>query len=214
LRELSIYARYSRSQLGQDLIALQFNNFKTDGYFVEIGAADGVHFSNTYLLEKKLNWRGLCVEPAKGWHEELLKNRECFVDLRAVGENDGDLVLFKETEIKVLSTFSAYVNNDLHAEARHKGTSYNVETVTLDSLLQEYRFPKQIDYLSVDTEGSEIEILKAFNWANWKFNFISVEHNYTSNREIVRELLEQNGYKRVLTEISDFDDYFVLRDVD
>ncbi len=210
LRNLLIFSRYSQSQLGQDLVALQVNNFKTNGFFVEIGAADGVHFSNTHILEKKMNWKGLCVEPAKGWHGDLLKNRNCFVDLRAVWNVDGEIVSFKETEIKVLSTFSEYTEKDLHAETRAKGTSYRVETVTLNSLLREYNFPEEIEYLSIDTEGSELEILRTVDWQKWKFKFISVEHNYTNDRELIKELLEANGYERVLKEISDFDDYFVL----
>lgn len=209
LRNLSIHARYSKAQLGQDLLALMVNNFKKEGLFVEIGAADGIHYSNTYLLERHMNWKGLCVEPAKGWHEDLLKNRTCFVDLRAVWNTDEEIVAFKETDVKVLSTISNFIENDLHAQTGQKGQSYEVETVTLNRLLKFYNFPSVIDYMSIDTEGSELEILRTLDWTLWKFNFISVEHNFTSNREIIRELLEQNGYERTLTEISDFDDYYI-----
>ena len=53
----------SYSQLGQDLKVLEFYNNKLDGFFIEIGASDGINLSNTYLLEKNHNWKGICVEP-------------------------------------------------------------------------------------------------------------------------------------------------------
>lgn len=56
---------YAKSELGQDILALNLSNFKNNGYFIEIGAGDGKTFSNTYLLEKKLNWKGILVEPNK-----------------------------------------------------------------------------------------------------------------------------------------------------
>ena len=70
------YLGENNSQLNQDLyVASQFNLFnqKFEGYFVEVGGANGIDLSNTYLLEKEFGWKGIIVEPAKIWHEMLLK---------------------------------------------------------------------------------------------------------------------------------------------
>ena len=65
----------SESQIFQDLFVINELDFKEDGFFVEIGAADGKYLSNTYLLEKEFKWDGLVVEPAKIWSEDIKKNR-------------------------------------------------------------------------------------------------------------------------------------------
>ena len=63
------------SQLGQDLAVIDFYKEKKDGFFVEIGAVDGIEISNTYLLETKYNWKGICVEAIPDKFEKLVKNR-------------------------------------------------------------------------------------------------------------------------------------------
>ena len=66
----------SYSQLNQDINVLKFYNNKTDGYFVEIGASDGIKISNTYLLEKEYNWKGICIEPIQEEYEKLVLDFE------------------------------------------------------------------------------------------------------------------------------------------
>ena len=70
--------------------------------------------------------------------------------------------------------------------------------------------PKIIDYLSIDTEGSEYEILKNFDFKSYKLKVITCEHNYNENREKIYNLLSDNGYKRKLTKISKFEDWYIL----
>ena len=72
-----------------------------------------------------------------------------------------------------------------------------------------YDAPQRIDYLSIDTEGSEFEILKEFDFRKYTFSIITVEHNYTAKRESIFQILSSHGYQRVLTEISKFDDWYV-----
>jgi hypothetical protein len=67
--------KYGFSQIGQDLEVLRFYNYKKNGFFIEIGASDGILLSNTYLLERNYNWRGICVEPIPSNYELLCKNR-------------------------------------------------------------------------------------------------------------------------------------------
>lgn len=173
-----------KSQIGQDLFALIANEFKTNGYFLEIGASNGISLSNTYLLEKQLGWSGLLVEPAKMWHEELEKSRSSAVDKRAVwSANEGDMQFL---EANVLSTLKKFEGNDAHIREGH---SYPVPTVTPSDLLSQHKSPTRIDFLSIDTEGSELEILKSFPFKEYDVTSICVEHNFTSNRAKIDSFL-------------------------
>ena len=84
--------------------------------------------------------------------------------------------------------------------------------LSLDDLLDEHGAPQRIDYLSIDTEGSELEILSKFDFKRWPFKVICCEHAYTSARQPLFELLTAKGYKRVHEDISQFDDWYVLVD--
>ena len=90
-----------------------------------------------------------------------------------------------------------------------KGKKYKVKTITLLDLLDVHNAPKFIDYLSIDTEGSEYDILNAFDFQKYKFNVITCEHNFTPMREKIYDLLMKNGYKRKFTNISRVDDWYV-----
>jgi hypothetical protein len=79
----------------------------------------------------------------------------------------------------------------------------------LNDLLIKHRAPKYIDYLSIDTEGSEYEILEAFNFNEFSFGIITVEHNYTPQRDMIFALLTGHGYIRKYENISAFDDWYV-----
>ena len=77
-------------------------------------------------------------------------------------------------------------------------------------MLEKHDAPSLIDYLSIDTEGSEYEILRAHDFEKFKFKIITVEHNYSNRRNNIFELLTANGYTRKHTKLSYFDDWYVL----
>ena len=200
----------SKAQLKQDMFVLAELAFKRDGYFVEFGATNGVDLSNTYLLEKDLGWTGILAEPAKVWHDDLHKNRDCHIDTDCVWFESGKTLRFTEPEAAELSTIRAYAGLDEHAAARFFGKIYEVNTTSLVDLLKKYNAPKEIDYLSIDTEGSEFDILNAFDFDAYKIKVITCEHNYTPMREEIYKLLTSKGYTRKYTEFSYFDDWYVL----
>jgi len=200
----------SKSQLRQDLLVLITSNFKKNGYFVDFGATDGFNLSNTLLLEKKFNWNGILAEPAKAWHEKLRYNRNSIIDTRAVWKETGETLIFNEVKEYELSTIDEFSNNDLHAEKRSFGSKYVVHSVSLLDLLIDNDAPPIIDYLSIDTEGSELQILSNFDFSKYKFRIITCEHNYTINRDAIHDILISNGYKRILESVSDFDDWYIL----
>lgn len=199
----------SRAQLFQDCFAATIASNKKVGFFVEFGATNGVDLSNTYYLEKHLGWSGLLAEPSKFWHEELFKNRSCTIVDKCVWHASGLELLFNETPIKELSTLDAFSNSDTHSVERAGGVKYTVETISLTDLLRQNHAPKQIDYLSVDTEGSEYDILAEFCFEEYSIASLSVEHNYSPRRQDLYELLTKKGFKRVLEQYSLWDDWYI-----
>ncbi|MBG6174919.1 FkbM family methyltransferase [Labrenzia sp. EL_208] len=186
------------------------NRFKRNGYFVEFGATNGIGLNNTYLLETKYSWNGILAEPCQIWHEDLFKNRSCHIDTNCIWAVSGEQLEFDIAEERELSTISTFSALDKHGEKRRNSTKDIVTTLSLVELLAKYSAPTKIDYLSVDTEGSEFEILSNFDFERYSFNFISVEHNYTEKRNAIFELLTTHGYERVLEQYSGFDDWYVL----
>lgn len=202
----------SKSQLRQDLFVLSCLDFKGKGYFIEVGAADGEHFSNTWLLEKKFGWDGILAEPAKVWHGAITQRRTASLEKCCVWRESGKVMPFREVADGELSALEAVAGEDFHQSSRTDFESYNVETISLADLLVKYSAPSHIDYLSIDTEGSEYDILSNFDFSAYKFNVITCEHNFTDNREKIFELLSRNGYKRVFESISRFDDWYILEE--
>ena len=203
--------KFSKSQLGQDLLALIASGAKKPGFFVEFGSADGVALSNSFLLEKEMGWSGILCEPSRSWHEDLKRKRSCIVDTRCVYSRTGEQISFSENYIGELSGITEFTGDDHHGILDRTTTSYQVETISLLDLLKSHSAPKHIEFLSVDTEGSEFEILNAFDFSQHTFGAVCVEHNYLENRPKVKQLLEANGYRQVYPELSEFDDWFVLK---
>jgi FkbM family methyltransferase len=196
----------THSQLGQDALALSL--FGEDGYFVEFGAADGFHLSNTLMLEEVGGWQGIIAEPNK-LYADSLKNRACHIDTRCVYKNSGEtLEFFSVNNFPELSTISNYADSDHWASRRSDNLAYPVTTVTLDDLLNFYNAPETIEYISVDTEGSELDILSAFSFSR-NVKLFTIEHNFTNNRDKIYRLMTDRGYIRILEQFSQWDDWYI-----
>jgi len=206
--------RYSKSQLNQDIFVLNELGLKTHGYFVEFGATNGVSINNTWLLEKHFNWQGILAEPSRYWHNDLKHNRSAHISTDCVWSSSGDNVLFNEVDSSQanygpeLSTVDVFSGCDNHSATRTTGKKYSVTTVSLMDLLSTHHAPRQIDYLSIDTEGSEFEILKAFDFDYYDITTITCEHNYTPMREKIFDLLLSKGYHRKHHAESKWDDWY------
>ena len=202
--------RQSPSQLGQDLWVLEQTGYKRGGYFVEFGATDGIALSNTWLLEKQFGWKGICAEPNPEFYARLQVNRECKVSSDCIGGQTGEAIEF--ILAGVFGGMAQYANSDKHQDKRQayqeQGKTLNLITISLHDFLKKYKAPKNIDYLSIDTEGSELEILENFPFEKWKIHLITVEHNFTPSREKIRKLLESKGYSGVE---SQWDDWYRLQ---
>ena len=198
----------SKAQIGQDIFVISVLMGKRHGFFVEFGATDGVSLSNTYMLEKSFGWDGILVEPGKNWKNNLVLNRTAKLDFRAVSSRSGEYFEFLESNTPEFSTIKGYENNGGHPRVIKE--QYKVESVSLTDLLDNYNAPKIIDFISIDTEGTEFSILESFNFNKYKFAIIVCEHNYSSNRQKVFDLLSERGYRRIWSEFTQFDDWFIL----
>ncbi|MCY3725597.1 MAG: FkbM family methyltransferase [Rhodobacteraceae bacterium] len=204
----SAFLHHTKSQIYQDIFVLATLNFKENGYFVEFGAANGVGFSNTYLLEKKFGWNGILSEPSKGWHQELTSNRNAHIDFDCVWHTSNEQVKFWEfPKASYLSGIPFGTTKPVKRVSKSK-IEYTVNTVSLNDLLERYDAPKEIDYLSIDAEGTEFEIIQNFDFKKYKIAVITIEPN--ENREEIFTLLSSYGYRRVLESVSMMDDWYVL----
>jgi FkbM family methyltransferase len=211
-KQLLKYLSSARGQFGQDLFVLSELEFKRDGFFVDFGATDGFHASNSYLLEKEFGWRGIVAEPARGWHAELKRNRSCSIETNCVWSESNRELTFVEAINGDFSTIDAFKSVDYHSRARRNGRKYKVNTISLMDLLKKYNAPQEIDFLSIDTEGSEFEILNSFDFNRYRFGVITCEHNFSPSREKVSSLLTANGYVRKFEDFSNVDDWYVSAD--
>ena len=199
----------SQAQLLQDIFVLFELAGKRGGYFVEFGATDGVQINNTVLLEREYGWTGVLAEPARFWHERLRSNRKCFISTDCVWRESGATLTFNETPDKELSTINNLSDVDRLGWERVDGECYPVHTVSLLDLLQQAKAPRVIDYMSVDTEGSEFEILEAFDFNAYNIRVLTVEHNYNVNRARLYALLTNRGFVRKFEMFSQWDDWYV-----
>ncbi|WP_170968108.1 FkbM family methyltransferase [Halomonas sp. 15WGF] len=200
----------SVSQLGQDLWVLEKTNYKRGGFFVEFGATDGVLLSNTYLLEKEFGWKGICAEPNPKFFEQLKKNRSCITSNACIGGRTGEEVEFILAD--EFGGMAKHADEDRHKEKRENfkkaGQTIELKTISLHDFLIEHGAPHKIDYISIDTEGSELEIIENFPFNKWKITYITIEHNFTSIRTDIEELMKKNGYTKYE---ASWDDWYMLK---
>ena len=203
--------RHSVAQLNQDVWVLENCNFKKGGFFVEFGATNGILLSNTYLLESAFEWSGICAEPNPEFFAQLGQNRRCSVSSDCISGETGKTVRFIAAD--EFGGFAEHANADMHAEKRkayaESGQILELTTISLHDFLIKHDAPKTIDYLSIDTEGSEYEILAAFPFEEWDIHFITVEHNFTSMREKIASVMQIHGYACIEAQ---WDDWYFKTD--
>lgn len=200
---------HSYSQIGQDKKVFDFYNGKKEGYFVEVGAYDGIALSNTLALERQLGWKGICVEPLQTRFVNLVNNRTAHCCDLAVYHSTGLNVSFDiEGNAGMLSGINTHIDAHKAVVDRNKKT-ITIKTISLNDLLEKYNAPSFIEYLSLDTEGSEYEILRTLDFTKWKFGLIDVEHNRIEpRRSMIKQLLCNNGYTYIGP--NEFDDCYKL----
>lgn len=200
------------SQLGQDIFVDEYFNSKTNGVFVDIGAHDGKSGSNTYFLEKTRKWKGICVEPGINEFKELDKNRNCITINSCVSDYDGESEFtYLEGHTNMLSGLSESYDERHKTRIKNEIEMYggkaniiNMPVFKLQTILDKHQL-YDIDYCSLDTEGSELNILKSIDFKKTKIKLFSIENNFGEN--IFEEYLKNFGFE-LLTKLQ-WDDIFV-----
>jgi FkbM family methyltransferase len=187
-----------KSQYGQDKW-LSENLFagKRDGFFVDIGAGDGIIISNTWAFEQA-GWKGICIEPHSETFPRLQKNRTAKAVNCLVMDYNGEAAFNQVNEnVASLSYFSSiYEPNNKNSGVKQ----VMVPCKTLETILDLNGCPELIDYVSIDTEGSEILILsKFFEETTRKVSVFSIERNTEDYAQRLANLMGPRGYKKVAT---------------
>jgi FkbM family methyltransferase len=196
--------KLSHSQIFQDIFVHFFSNFKRKGYFIEIGAADGINISNTYLLEKKFYWTGILSEPNPLHKFSNLTNRKAILDTNIIDYKDYNNKYFYISD----DSFNSSVKNNKKYKKK-----ISLKAISLNSLLKKYKSPKNIDYISIDTEGNEYNILKNFNFKKYNINIFTIEHNFNfSKRNKILKIMKNNNYIRIFKNLSYMDDWYIKKD--
>jgi FkbM family methyltransferase len=172
---------------------------KKDGYYVEIGALDGMIMSQSYLFEKQLNWKGIVVEPNPVWKDALFLHRNCNISTNAISDKIGKET-FECREIPAFSGLKSTVNDVRQSDIINE---FDIETITLSNLFDKFNAPNVIDWVSIDTEGAEIGILNQFFLENtkYKINLLSFE---TFDMNDAYELMKDKPYVKIKNPYLDF----------
>lgn len=195
----------STAQHGEDLAILKRFERKRNGFFVEIGALDGVRFSNTYLLESQYEWQGILIE-ANPAQAELCKVNRPNSKVAGVAVTSPALA-GKELSLTVVDGFEALSTFDLvqsshetierHRAAGEKLDVFEVKVParTIDDVLIELGCPSSFDVLSIDIEGHEVEALAGADLGSkWKPAVVIVENGRPFPDFAIGRLLHDYGY--------------------
>jgi FkbM family methyltransferase len=187
------------SQLGQDKFVDDFLNQKENGFFVEVGAHDGSKFSNTKFFEESRNWSGICIEPGPNEFNKLNSTRKSININACVSNYNG------ESEFTYVQGYSNPLSgltesyDERHAEriekeiATHGGEKSLIRTpvITLETVFDMHNV-HNVDFCSIDTEGSELNVLKSINFEKVSINILIIENNF--NETYNQDYLKEKGY--------------------
>lgn len=180
---LNNYSLTYNSQVMQDRILLQLlnikqlENLKHNGFFIEAGAYDGQTISNTLHLERFKNWTGLLVEPSKENYNLLKKvNRKSYTINCCLTANNTSLykTYAEAGPFSIITTDTT--DSDTKSDKSKIIICHSLNKI-LKKLFKLINFNRKIDYLSLDIEGSEKEMIEAFDWQKYEISLLNIEYN-------------------------------------
>ena len=191
----------SYSQEGEDMVLSRLFGDKKSGTFVDIGAHHPFRFSNTYFFYKK-GWRGINVDPLPNSKELFDKHRPEDTNL-CIGvssiESQLNYFMFNEPALNTFSETEAHLKNGLHDGKYYIIDKIKIQTKKLSTILDEYLSSKEIDFLSIDVEGLDMEVLESNDWERYRPKVILVEelrNNITTiiENSNIYHFLKNKGY--------------------
>ena len=166
-------------------------NKKEKGFFIELGAHDGLTQSNTAFLEKTRNWTGILIEPSVSNYQKCIKNREKSIVVNCACVSNE----YKEEFVKGDFSENSLMSS-VGGKRRRRGNKCNVKAKTLENILDEHLKENNIDFLSLDTEGYELNILKGLNLQKYKPSYMLIEI-YNFDYENILKFLNEFDYELV-----------------
>jgi FkbM family methyltransferase len=168
----------------------EFFGNRNAGFFVEVGANDPVEGSQTWHLEQ-IGWNGILVEPQPNLADRLRQARSAKVYAVACSspQNSGSML-----PLHIAGPFSSF-NPALMVPGVRPNAAIEVPVRTLDAVLAEAAAPQPLDFLSVDVEGHEIDVLSGFDFARWRPRLILLEDHVVDLTK--HRYMENAGYKLI-----------------
>lgn len=194
----------NETQLNQDVFALIQNNFKP-GYFIEIGANDGIELSNTLYLEEEFGWSGLLVEANPRYMDCLQSRNNSKIANIAISDARGT-ASFVDAGL-----YGGLVEtlDKRHASMTSSANVIEVPCETFETLVSDFDIPDQVDFISIDIEGGELTVIKQVIACGVTMKCGCIEVNERSlDKESIENLLEENGYEVVWKEQTGSDIFF------
>lgn len=174
---------------------------KKHGFFVDIGAHDGININNSYLFER-LGWNGFCVEANPITFKDLKRNRKCDTyNLAIFSENVGTTTLLaSDSNCSALDTLEVNLTQSHKKRLDELGQTrtFSVQTATFNEVMQNYPDVFHIDFMTLDVEGGEMEVLRGIDFDKYSFSVMTIEHNYTESKEQIIAFLHTKGYRVLL----------------
>lgn len=165
---------------------MELFHHKTNGYFIDLAANDAHALSNTYALEKELNWTGLCIEPNDSYYKSHIYARNCTIVGALVGET-----LNEEVPVAFRGFNGGIVNEKTDNKPNARGSIVDYrKTTTFAQILKKFQAPHVIDYLSLDVEGAEEMVMSSFPFDEYIISVLTVERPTVALKHKLRE----NGY--------------------
>ncbi len=182
---------------------LKYINY-SNGYFIEIGAHDGIHNSNTLYLEKHKGWNGVLIEPST-YYNFLIKNRspknKFFNNGCSEFNNEIETVLSGSGDYSICKNLVDEEFLEWHykkrVEAKNKLSETKIKLRTLNSILLESKSPEIIDFFSLDVEGMEINVLKGINFQSFNFKYLLVECANKKKFDSINSFLIKKNYTHI-----------------
>jgi FkbM family methyltransferase len=191
------YLAISFSQEGEDKILEDYFLNQQSGFYVEVGAHHPQRFSNSYLFYLK-GWRGINIDAMPGSMIEFNKVRPLDTNLEIGVSDKPGIIPFYVFNEKALNTFDEGVAKDRQEkEDIHLDKVIEVAVERLENVLEKY-LPSNtiIDFLSIDVEGHDLEVLKSNNWDIYRPKVILIEDNVEEEQGYsrIRQYIESKGY--------------------
>jgi FkbM family methyltransferase len=195
---------YGQHQQDQFIEENYFDGYK-NGFFIDVGAHDGISFNNTLYFEENNNWTGINVEPMPNIYERLIKNRPKCINLNcAVSDNDGiEQFIYNTGYTEMLSGLKKDYDIRQMYRLINENNRFNAKTQVIDvqtrklSTICDEHNVKHINFLSIDVEGAEFSVIKSIDFEKVYIDFILFENNYNNTSVPIIKYLEDKNYKMI-----------------